>query len=308
MMRRGFLATAAAALTGACTGPSTQEVATRWPPIGQLVQIDGLDVHYWEQGTGQPVVLIHGASGNLRDFTFELAPRLARTFRVIAFDRPGFGYSDRLAERGWEPRAQATHLAKATAALGIDRPIVLGHSWGGAVAMAWAVERGETLKGAVPLAGATMPWGGGVAFHYSLLASDITGRPLGWLVRQNFSENLLASFLDGTFAPQAVPQGYADYVGGPLATRSTTIRGNARDLIELNGALEAQSPGYGQVKCPVEIVHGTADDTVAADLHARGLQQLLPDSRLTLLEGVGHMPHHAEPAAVEAALTRLAAR
>lgn len=307
MKRRGFLATAAAALTGACAGPSAREVATRWPPIGQVIQIDGLDVHYWERGSGQPVILVHGASGNLRDFTFDLAPRLARRFRVIAFDRPGFGYSDRLAERGWEPRAQAAHLSRAAAALGADRPIVLGHSWGGAVAMAWAVERGETLKGAVPLAGATMPWGGGVAFHYALLASDITGGPLGWLVRQNFSEGLLASFLDSTFAPQPVPQGYSDYVGGPLATRSTTIRGNAKDLIELNGALEAQAPGYANVRCPVEIVHGTADDTVFAGLHAKGLDRLLPSSRLTLLEGVGHMPHHADPDAVEAALTRLAA-
>lgn len=310
-MRRGFLAAAGAAVTGAltsaCAGPSADRVKAQWPPIGDIMRVDGLDVHYWDRGTGQPVVLVHGASGNLRDFTFDLAPRLADAgFRVIAFDRPGFGYSDRLAQQGWSPLAQARHLAKATAALGAGKPIVLGHSWGAALAMAWAVDRGDTLTGAVALAGATMPWGGKLAFHYDLLASDITGGPLAWLVERNFSEDRLTDFLTDTFAPQPVPQGYAGYVGGPLATRSATIRGNAKDLTRLNAALEAQAAAYATVKCPVEIVHGTADITVGAELHAKGLGKLVPESRLTLLEGVGHMPHHADAEAVEAAVMRLA--
>ncbi|MFK7943334.1 MAG: alpha/beta fold hydrolase [Paracoccaceae bacterium] len=306
MIRRGFLATAGATLVGACGGPTSQTVATRWPPIGNIVRVDGLDVHYWEQGAGQPVVLIQGASGNLRDFTFALAPLLANNFRVIAFDRPGFGYSARLPEMGWEPRAQARHLAKATSALGAVRPIVLGHSWGGALAMAWAVEDGTNLKGVVSLAGATMPWGGDLAFHNTLLASQFTGPPLAWLVSRNFSEKLIASFLDSTFAPQSVPEGYADYVGGPLATRSATVQGNAQDLTQLNTALEHQSQSYAEVTCPVEILHGTADDTVIAGLHADGLHALLPNSHLTLLEDVGHMPHHARPEAIQIALSRLA--
>ncbi|MEM1299594.1 MAG: alpha/beta hydrolase [Pseudomonadota bacterium] len=280
-------------------------IEERWPPIGQMIEVDGLKVHYWEQGTGQPVVLIHGASGNLRDFTFDLAPRLAKTCRVIAFDRPGFGHSDRLREHGWDPRAQAAHLAAATRALGVEQPVVLGHSWGGAVAMAWAVAESETLKGVVSVSGATMPWGGALATYYSFIASDVVGRPVSWLIHKALSEKRMAGLVAEAFAPQPTPDRYADYIGVPLATRPATLRGNARDITELNTILEALSLSYARITCPVEILHGTADDTVPLKIHAEHMHALLPKSHLTRLEGVGHMPHHARPEDVEAAIRRL---
>lgn len=308
MTRRAFLLAAGGGLAAACAALPRSQIEERWPPIGRYVDVDGLRVHFWEQGTGQPVVLVHGASGNLRDFTFDLAPRLAETYRVIAFDRPGFGYSDRLPENGWDPRVQAVHLARATQAMGVERPIVLGHSWGGAVAMAWAVAEGDTLKGALSLAGATMPWGGDLARYYSFIASDIVGGPLSWLIHKALSENRMTGLVAEAFAPQQIPNGYADYIGVPLATRPATLRANARDVTELNDILEEQSRLYARVRCPVEILHGTADDTVALAIHAEGMQALLPKSRLTRLEGVGHMPHHARPEAVIAAIARLARR
>ena len=305
MIRRLFLSGAGALLTGACAGLPEAELRRRWPPLGKIIEVDGLPVHYWEQGQGQPVVLIHGASGNLRDWTFSLAPRLAERYRVIAFDRPGFGYSARLPERGWDPAEQASHLARATAQLGAEQPIVVGHSWGGALAMGWAVRHGAETRGIVTLAGATMPWGGKLAFYYSLADSDITGGLFSRLVNAVVSEDRIAGFLTETFEPQQVPDGYADYIGGPLATRTTTFRYNARDITQLEEILKRQSQAYTGVQLPVEILHGTADTTVWPSIHAEGMHALLPSSRLTLMDGVGHMPHHADPGAVEAAIHRL---
>jgi pimeloyl-ACP methyl ester carboxylesterase len=306
MLRRTFLTTSAAATLGACAAVPEEEALRRWPPIGRIMLVNGVDVHYWERGTGRPVVLVHGASGNLRDFTFDLAPRLAERHRVIAFDRPGFGYSGRIAERGWDPAVQAALLTKATRELGAERPIVVGHSWGGALAMAWGLGTPEDVAGIVTLGGATMPWGGDVSFLYALNASDVTDRLASNLVAAFATEGLIESFMEGTFAPQPIPAGYAAYVGGPLATRPRTVRYNAHDITNLDAALERQAAQYPGLEVPVEIVHGAVDRSVWPELHAEGMHALLPNSRLTLLDGVGHMPHHARPDAVIAAVDRLA--
>lgn len=306
--RRTFLASAGGVALSGCAAIPEPEVLRRWPAIGETIEVDGVPIHYWQRGTGRPVVLIHGASGNLRDWTFNIAPRLAETHRVIAFDRPGFGHSGRIAERGWNPGVQAALLAKATAALGAERPIVAGHSWGGALAMAWAVDRPDDVAGIVSVAGATMPWGGDLSFLYSLAASDVTGSLVGRIVTTFATEGTIESFMAGTFAPQKIPAGYADYFGAPLATRPRVVRYNARDIANLNAALTAQSVRYKDLNVPVEIIHGQADNAVFPDIHAVAMHFRLPNSRLTLLPGVGHMPHHAAPEEVLAAVSRLSAQ
>jgi len=178
MRRRTFLAATAAlgAVAGAtaCSqrrepSPLSNDVAERaYPPIGRIVQVDGQPVHLLEKGRGgPPVILIHGASVNLRDWSFSLMDRLARTNRVIAVDRPGFGYSAR-GPGEWPPAQQAAHLRAAVRQLGVERPIVVGHSWGGAVALAWALDFPNDVSGVVPVSGATMPWGGVATVAQSL--------------------------------------------------------------------------------------------------------------------------------------------
>ena len=305
LSRRGFLMSASAAALTGCAAIPEPEVLSRWPAIGEIIEVDGIPIHYWDRGSGPSVVLIHGASGNLRDWTFQIAPRLAETHRVIAFDRPGFGHSGRVAEQGWDPAVQAALLAKATAQLGADDPVIAGHSWGGALAMAWGVDRPDAVSGIVSVAGATMPWGGELSFFYEIGASDVTGPLFGRIVSAVATEKTIASHLVGTFSPQPVPEGYADYVGGPLATRPRVARYNAEDIENLHDALTRQSARYGALEVPVEIIHGQADNAVWPDIHAVAMHYRLPNSRLTLLQGVGHMPHHANPDAVIAAINRL---
>lgn len=133
------------------------------PPQGRLLTVEGRQVHVFvtgrARGSAPDVVLIHGSNGNLRDFTFDLAGRLANDFRVIAVDRPGLGYSDSWGETDSDPAEQARILRAALAQLGVRRPIVLGHSYGAAVALAWALQDQRHTAALVLVSGATHPWG-----------------------------------------------------------------------------------------------------------------------------------------------------
>ncbi|MGF1659023.1 MAG: alpha/beta fold hydrolase [Rubrimonas sp.] len=310
MTRRDILkAGAAGALAAggavAATGEPAARAEATHPPIGRFVEAAGVQLHYVEAGEGPPVVLIHGASGNLRDFSFDLLDRMARAgFRAIAFDRPGFGYSGRPAGAD-DPAIQARILIAGARALGALPAIALGHSYGGAVAMAWATQASQTLRGAVVVAGATLPWGGDAGLLYNLGARPVLGglvrRTVGLLVDEDAPDALVSRI----FRPDRAPEGYASHIGVGLALRPETFRANAADLHALNGHLERLAPRYAELDLPLEVLHGTADQTVWADVHAIPLARQAPRARLTLLEGVGHMPHHAAPDAVVAAALRL---
>lgn len=265
-------------------------------------------------GSGPDVVLIHGAGGSARDFTFDLAGRLSGEFRVIALDRPGFGWSERLHDdlnARWttaseSPIEQARHLARAARQIGADRPLVVGHSYGAAVAMGWALE--EPSAGIVILSGATMPWPGEVDWTYRVLGSLPGGAALPPLVSAFIPRDYVAAALESVFAPQPVPNGYLSEAGVMMATRIDTLRANARQVNALRPHVVEMSRRYPEVTVPVEILHGTADTTVYASVHAEPLAGLLPNGNLTILDGIGHMPHHAEPQAVLDAIRRAAAR
>ena len=128
-----------------------------FPPEGRILDVGGVQVHAAVMGAGPDLVLIHGSSGNTRDMTFSLAPKLAARYRVIAFDRPGLGYTARLGSGGASIFEQADLLAAAARQLGADRPIVLGHSYGGAVALAWAAYYPEDLSALVAVSSLNTP-------------------------------------------------------------------------------------------------------------------------------------------------------
>ncbi|MEL7257701.1 MAG: alpha/beta fold hydrolase, partial [Pseudomonadota bacterium] len=179
-----WAALSAAALLAGCAGLASKREQTAeetHPPIGQFVEVDGTRVHVWVDGSGPDLVLIHGAGGNLRDFTFDLAGKLTNRYRVIAFDRPGLGYTDRLPGygglnnvQGESPLEQAALLQKAAQKLGVKRPIVLGHSFGGAVALAWGLNAPKDTAALVLLGGVSNPWPGELGTFY-----DVTGSALG---------------------------------------------------------------------------------------------------------------------------------
>jgi len=310
MRRRSFLAGAAAAVTMGCNRPEPYDAAAveaMFPPIGRFVSVGGLRVHYWEAGNGPTLVLVHGASGNLRDWTFGIAQALARHHRVIVFDRPGFGYTDRPASRGWEPAVQASILKRAADQIGADSPIIVGHSWGGALAMAWALSDPGAVRGVIPVSGVTMPYSG-IAWVVSTLGLDglIVDAYTSYLLR-TAREGGIRGFLARVFRPRPIPEGYIAHIGAPLALRERTLEANAEDLQNINAALHEMAPHYPSLAVPVEVIHGE-EDFIDYDEQAVPLAETVPLSRLTLLSGVGHMAHHAAPDQIAAAAARITAR
>ena len=131
-----------------------RKVEREYPPAGRFITVNGIRLHYIERGEGPPVVLLHGNMVTAEDFdTSGVLDLVATQHRVIAFDRPGFGYSDRPHGSPWGAGAQADLLRDALVVLGIKRPIVLGHSWGAAVALALALNHPDAVGALVSAVG-----------------------------------------------------------------------------------------------------------------------------------------------------------
>jgi pimeloyl-ACP methyl ester carboxylesterase len=283
-----------------------------FPPEGRIIEVQGRQVHAVTRGAGPDLVLIHGASGNLRDMTFGFMDRLTDRYRVTAFDRPGLGYTGRLRDdlgglfstAGESPMEQAALLQAAARELGIERPIVLGHSYGGAVALAWALSDPDGTAAVVDVSGVTMPWPGGLGWQYRINGSALGGALLPPLVAAFPPEWIVDAALVAIFAPNPVPDGYEAHFGVPLTLRAESLRANARQVNTLRPHVVGMSGRYGSLDLPVEIVHGDADTIVPLSVHSVPLSRVAPGANLTVLPGVGHMPHHSAPGAVVAAIDR----
>lgn len=275
-----------------------------YPPTGQFVTVDERRLHYEMRGQGPDLVMIHGASGSLRDLTFSLRDRLADRYRVIVVDRPGLGYSDPLDTPSL--RAQALHIKAGLASLGVTDPLVLGQSYGGSVALAWALEGGP--RALVLVGSPALPWPGTLDPWYRLTATW-PGREIAIpLASAYVPDGYVRKAVDSVFAPDPAPAGYDDWLGIPLVTRRSALRANTAQVNALRAELVTMEPRYPGLTLPVEIVHGSADTIVPLDIHSRPLSRLLPNATLTVIDGAGHMPHHTHPGAVIAAIDRAALR
>lgn len=279
-----------------------------FPPEGQLLLVDGQTVHAYVTGSGPDLVLLHGASGNLRDFTFALTAKLAPDYRVIAFDRPGLGWTDHLPGNDTSLSAQATLLRHAADQLGVTKPLVLGHSYGGAVAMAWALQAPDTTAGLVLVSAATMPWDGSIWWLHNVMGNRLGAHGFVPLVTAFAGNKSADDATRSIFAPDPMPAGYLAHIGADLTMRRASLRANSGQVSGLKPFIIAMADGYGALTMPVELIHGDADTIVPLDVHAARLVTILPDAHLTVLPGVGHMPHHSNQGDVIAAIHRAAVR
>ncbi len=274
----------------------------------------GIPVHAVIRGTGPDLVMIHGASGNSRDFTYDLVGRLSARYRCIAFDRPGLGYTgrtdpvydDAFSSRAETPGEQAALLAAAYAQLSDTAPLVLGHSFGGTVALAWALDH---PAGALALfSPAAMRWKGGLGALYAVNASALGGTLAVPILSAFVPDERLRQIIERIFAPDPMPEGYLAHVGAQLTLRRASLRANARQVNDLKRHITRMQARYPTLALPIEWIHGTADTIVPPRVHAYPFKALMPGTNLVMLAGVGHMPHHSHPDAAVAAIDRAAAR
>jgi pimeloyl-ACP methyl ester carboxylesterase len=283
------------------------------PPRGRFVDVGGLRQHVVEIGaqTGTQdasIVLIHGAGCNLEDMRLALGERLAARHRVILIDRSGLGWSERGGGRGSSPAYQAAILRGVLDRLGVGRAIVVGHSWGGALAAAFALDHPQRVAGLVLLAPPLYPFPRRATWLYEIFALPV----FGWFYAHTLALPLGAPFIGmamaSAFLPQWPPHGYIKRTGTLLLLRPATFLANARDVADLRSALATQSARYGAITAPTLIITGDRDLVVPAKQHAIAGAAAVPNAKLVVLPGLGHMLHHAAADRVIAEIEALATR
>ncbi len=291
-----------------------RRIARNHPPTGRFIEIDGCRLHYRDEGPadGTPlgtVVILHGASSNLVESMIGLGASLASRYRVVVFDRPGHGWSERgRGLRAAEPDRQAALVAEALRRLGVRNAVVIGHSWAGTVVPNLALDHEDVTGAILILAGVTHPWPGGYLGWYRRLAASW----FGWLLTRTIAVPLtllLRPFAARkTFWPQSIPPGFLEQAFIPLAFRPGAFLANLEDFAVMHDAIVRQRPRYREIRVPTVVIAGDRDEIVWTDLHSRSFARDVLGAELIVLEGVGHMPQYAKPDLVLAAIESLAER
>lgn len=310
-LRRASLLTVAGtaallALGALGTGRLSAQAQVRFPPVGETVRVEGLGLHYVRGGAGPAVVLLHGAFGGLGDFEATIAPALRARAEVVAFDRPGSGWSERPRGEVADPAVQARLLRAAARELGLERPLLVGCSWGGAVALAWALQAPDEVAGVVTVGGAIEPWPGETAFSFRLAGVPLIG-PL-------FAHTLAAP-LGTWFAPASVERAFDpapvsdSFASSPfqLGLRPASFLAQAEDLRVLNRFLEEQAQRYEGLDVPVVLLHGAGDLVADAEVHSATAARALPRGEYRPVLGAGHQLLHSHPHVVLQAVEELLA-
>lgn len=281
------------------------------PAVRRLeTTVEGLRIHAIERparprrnGAPAPtVILIHGAGLDHADWSFDFLARLEPHRRILAFDRPGFGRSERPSGPGAAlPSAQARLLRKAAAQFGVEKAVIVGHSWGGAVAMAWGLAAPETVHGVVSLAGAVAPW----SFARTLVNGARMRERALTAMRAGGRAHALRETFETAFAPARAPTGYIEHVQ-PSASDSV-VAATLSDLSTINGALALMTPRYRMFDRPVELIYGDADEILCPIEQGVAAHKMLPSARLSILKGRGHMIHHSDPNVCLDAIDRILA-
>ena len=280
------------------------------PPRGRFVDIGGLRQHVVETGVaapGQdtPLVLIHGAGCNLEDIRLALDERLAGR-RLILIDRPGHGWSERRGAEGSSPQYQAAMVRDVLDRLAVTRAIVVGHSWGGALAVRLALDHPHRVAGLVLLAPPLYPFPRGATWFYDIMATPV----LGWLIAHTMLLPVGVLFIGvgfwGAFLPQMPPGRYIKRAGTLLSLRPKTFLANARDIAHLRKNLPPQAARYGTLAVPTVVISGDRDLIVAPGQHAMAFAEAVPAAKLVVLSGIGHMLHHAAAERIAAEIDALA--
>ncbi|HEV2560145.1 MAG TPA: alpha/beta hydrolase [Microvirga sp.] len=301
-----ILGTAAAAAAAWYNHRRARTAEDRNPPVGRFLTVDGVRLHYLERGTGPALVLVHGNGMMIQDFLASgLVDRLSRRYRVIVFDRPGYGYSDR--PRGlWTPRAHATLFEHALDALGIDEALVLGHSWGTLVAAALALQAPHRVRGLVLAAGYYFPTLRADVILFSPPAIPVVGDAMRYTISPPLARLMLPGLIAKLFQPAPVTERFDREIPKEMMLRPIHLRAAAEDAALMTPAAAEMQDHYGEIEAPVAIITGADDQIADVGRQSHRLHGAIPHSTFEAIPGLGHMIHHLAPDAVARAVDRVA--
>jgi pimeloyl-ACP methyl ester carboxylesterase len=286
-------------------------IARAHPPRGRFVRVRRLRQHVVELGAAQsdapPIVLIHGAGCNLEDMRLALAERLAVGRRVILVDRPGMGWSKRRGRAASSPQYQAAILRDVLDQLGLAQAVIVGHSWGGAVAASFALDYPDRAAALALLAAPLYPVPHAITGLYALFATPVLGWVYARLLALPLGLPFIGPALGSAFLPQWPPRDYLKRSAALLLLRPASFLANSRDMADLKRNLEPQVARYPGLAMPITVMSGNMDFVVSPQPHAMAFASAVPRAKLVMLPGIGHMLHHAATDRVVAEIEGLAA-
>jgi len=279
------------------------------PRSGQVVDIDGNRIRYVEAGAGRPILCVHGLGGQLHHFSGTLFDDLARDFRIIALDRPGSGYSVRARGASARLAEQARVISRFIEALQLDRPLIVGHSLGGAVALALAEDHPQAISGLALLAPLTRHRDAVPPGFASLYIRSPFKR---WLLANTVAVpnalKLAGATLAYVFGPQAPSSDYMTRGGGWLGLRPSHIEATCADFVAIEEDMPRIERGVADIKMPVGVLFGTADKVLDYAVDGETMCERLPTVDFARLEGIGHMPQFVARDETLAFVRRMAGR
>jgi pimeloyl-ACP methyl ester carboxylesterase len=270
-----------------------------YPAQGETIEVAGATLNVVDIGPrdapGPPLVLIHGASSNLEAMRKPLGDMLAAKHRVILIDRPGHGWSTRARQADSTPAIQGSMIEEALERLGVGPAILVVHSWAGALGARMALDYPHRVAGLVMLAPVAYPWPGGVGWYNEVVTAPVIGPLLAYTITLPLGFLLAEPGARSVFLPQTMPENYIGNTATPLLLRPREFLANARDLVTLKAAVREQAPRYAEIRVPTVIISGDVDKTVSTNIHSRPLAATVPDAKLIVLPGLGHMVQNAVP-------------
>jgi pimeloyl-ACP methyl ester carboxylesterase len=294
-----IIVVAALAVLAAVTQLGVVALQRAHPAQGRLIDVEGARLHVVEIGPREtaspPIVMLHGASSNLEAMRQPLGERLAKHHPVILIDRPGHGWSTRARREDSTPAVQSRMIFSALDQLGIGEAIFVVHSWSGALGARIALDDPKRVAGLVMLAPVTHPWRGGVGWYNNLVTTKLIGPLLAYTVTLPFGTFVATPGARNVFLPQVMPDGYVKDTATALLLRPREFLDNAWDLVSLKQAVAEQAPRYAEITAPTVVISGDVDKTVSTNIHSRPFSATVPNAKLIVLEGVGHMVQNAAP-------------
>lgn len=259
------------------------------PPDGKFIDIGGDRLHYVDIGSGPPIVFVHGLCGQMRNFAYLPMATLARDHRVILLDRPGAGYSTRGATSSASVSAQAQTVVDFMSALGLEQPLLVGHSLGGAIALAVALDHPSAVSGI----GLIAPLTHGVAappkaFAPLAVRSDALRRFISLTLAVPVGMMTGRTTLAAVFGPDRAPDDFLIRGGGVLGFRPGNFYAASQDLLAVEHDMAPQALRYPQLTVPVDVLYGRQDRILNYRAHGEALRDAYPATRLMLVDG-GHM-------------------
>ena len=259
------------------------------PAAGRILNVNGVRLHFVERGSGEPLILLHGNGSMIEDFQSSgLIDLAAKHFRVIVFDRPGFGHSDRPRNVIWTPDAQAELIKQALAGLGVSNAVVLGHSWGASVGVAMALKFPDLVRGLVLASGYYYPTARPDVIAMGAPSLPLIGNILSYTLSPMISRAIWPMMMAKIFGPRSMPEKFAAFPK-EMALRPSQIRASAAEsALMIPDAVNLRNQ-YANLKMPVVIVAGQDDQLIDIDTQSARLHSDIPQSRFHRIAAHGHM-------------------